>query len=92
MDHYSWVATAAMLVWAITVPIVGKLSDLYGRRPFYLGGLVIFIVGSPRRPRPELLVADRRPGHPGHRHGLLMHVQTIIGDIIPPVSEASTRA
>lgn len=29
MDHYSWVATAAMLVSAISVPIVGKLSDLY---------------------------------------------------------------
>ena len=44
MDHYSWVATAAMLVSAITVPIVGKLSDLYGRRGFYLAGLGVFMV------------------------------------------------
>jgi len=46
MDHYSWVATAAMLASAIVTPIVGKLSDLYGRRSFYLGGLVVFMMGS----------------------------------------------
>ncbi len=46
MDHYSWVATAALLVSAITVPIVGKFSDLYGRRGFYIAGLVVFMVGS----------------------------------------------
>ena len=46
MDHYSWLATAAMPVSAITGPIVGKMSDLYGRRGFYLGGLVVFMAGS----------------------------------------------
>lgn len=46
MAHYSWVATAAMLVSAITVPIVGKLSDLFGRRGFYIGGLIVFMIGS----------------------------------------------
>ena len=44
MDHYSWVATAAMLVSAVTVPIVGKFSDLYGRRGFFIGGLVITLL------------------------------------------------
>ncbi|MGC8001527.1 MFS transporter, partial [Salmonella enterica] len=38
IEHYSWLATAAMLLSAVVVPIVGKLSDLYGRRPFYMGG------------------------------------------------------
>lgn len=46
MEHYSWIATAAMLVSAIAVPIVGKLSDLYGRRRYYLGGLIFFMLGS----------------------------------------------
>ncbi|HIY23651.1 MAG TPA: MFS transporter, partial [Candidatus Brachybacterium merdigallinarum] len=46
VEHYSWIATAAMLVSAVAVPIVGKLSDLYGRRWFYLGGLAVFMLGS----------------------------------------------
>src|SRR5690554_7889398 len=46
MEHYSWLATAAMLVSAVVVPIVGKLSDLYGRRSFYLAGLSVFMFGS----------------------------------------------
>lgn len=46
VEYYSWVATAAMLVSAVAVPIVGKLSDLYGRRWFYLAGLAIFMLGS----------------------------------------------
>lgn len=32
VEHYSWIANAAMLVSAVAVPVVGKLSDLYGRR------------------------------------------------------------
>ena len=44
VEHYSWIATAAMLVSAVAVPIVGKLSDLYGRRWFYLGGLAVFMI------------------------------------------------
>ena len=44
--HYSWVATSTLLVSAVTVPIIGKLSDLYGRRGFYIAGLVVFMLGS----------------------------------------------
>jgi EmrB/QacA subfamily drug resistance transporter len=86
MDHYSWVATAAMLVSAITVPIVGKLSDLYGRRGFYLGGLVVFMAGSVVAGFATsfwVLVAAR--AIQGLGMGTLMPLsQTIIGDIIPP--------
>ena len=86
MDHYSWVATAAMLVSAISVPIVGKLSDLYGRRPFYLGGLAIFITGSILAGTAQSfwwLVAARAVQ--GMGMGIIMPLsQTIVGDIIPP--------
>ena len=34
-DHYSWVFSAYMLTSTITVPLYGKLSDVYGRRPFF---------------------------------------------------------
>ena len=70
MEHYSWIATAAMLVSAIAVPIVGKLSDLYGRRRFYLGGLDLLPDRlDPRRHRPELLVPRLRARRPGRRDG-----------------------
>ena len=86
MDHYSWVATAAMLVSAVTVPIVGKLSDLYGRRTFYIGGIIVFMVGTIFAGFAQsfwMLVIAR--GIQGLGMGTLMPLsQTIIGDIIPP--------
>jgi EmrB/QacA subfamily drug resistance transporter len=86
MDHYSWLATAAMLVSAITVPIVGKLSDLYGRRGFYLGGILVFMLGSVLSGVAQnfwWLIAAR--AIQGIGMGTLMPLsQTIIGDIIPP--------
>ena len=86
MEHYSWVATAAMLVSAIAVPIVGKLSDLYGRRPFFLAGLIVFLAGSVLSGFAQSfwwLVAARAVQ--GLGMGVIMPLtQTIVGDIIPP--------
>jgi len=45
-SHYTWVATSYLIASTITVPIVGKLTDMYGRKWFYIAGLGIFIVGS----------------------------------------------
>ncbi len=43
---YSWLSTIVMLVSAVVTPISGKLSDIFGRRRFYILGLIIFMVGS----------------------------------------------
>ena len=45
-DRYVWVATAYMVAATVAAPIAGGLSDLYGRRPFFILGLVIFIAAS----------------------------------------------
>jgi EmrB/QacA subfamily drug resistance transporter len=45
-QHYAAVTTIYMLASTVVVPIVGKLSDLYGRKPFLLVGVTIFIAGS----------------------------------------------
>jgi EmrB/QacA subfamily drug resistance transporter len=45
-NHLTWVVTAYMLASTITVPIYGKLSDLYGRKWFFFGGIVIFLLAS----------------------------------------------
>jgi EmrB/QacA subfamily drug resistance transporter len=46
LAHYSWVFAAYLLTSTASVPIWGRLSDLYGRRRLYLAGIIVFIVGS----------------------------------------------
>jgi EmrB/QacA subfamily drug resistance transporter len=46
LDHYSWVFSAYLLTSTVTVPVWGRLSDLYGRRPLYLGAVIFFLIGS----------------------------------------------
>src|SRR5829696_4250409 len=46
LAHYSWVFSAYLLTSTASVPIWGRLSDLYGRKRMYLGGICVFLVGS----------------------------------------------
>jgi EmrB/QacA subfamily drug resistance transporter len=46
LQHYSWVFSAYLLTSTVTVPVWGKLSDLYGRRPLYQIGIAFFMLGS----------------------------------------------
>ncbi|HTO97820.1 MAG TPA: MDR family MFS transporter [Myxococcales bacterium] len=43
---YSWVFTAYLLTSTVTVPLYGKLADLYGRKPVLLAGIGVFLLGS----------------------------------------------
>ena len=45
-DLYVWAITIYLLTSTISVPFWGKLSDLYGRKPMFMIGIVIFLVGS----------------------------------------------
>ena len=46
LSHYSWVFSAYLITSTVTVPVWGKLSDLYGRRLFYQIGIAVFLLGS----------------------------------------------
>lgn len=46
LSSYSWVFSVYMLTSTTTVPLYGKLSDLYGRRPIYAIGMILFLIGS----------------------------------------------
>jgi EmrB/QacA subfamily drug resistance transporter len=46
LNHYSWVFSAYLITATVTVPVWGKLSDLYGRRLLYQIGTAIFLLGS----------------------------------------------
>ncbi|MBI3244546.1 MAG: MFS transporter [Chloroflexi bacterium] len=46
LASYSWVFSAYMLASTTTVPLFGKFSDLYGRRPVYAVSMTLFLAGS----------------------------------------------
>ena len=45
-DYYVWAITIYLLTSTISVPFWGKLSDIYGRKPIFMIGIVIFLIGS----------------------------------------------
>ena len=45
-DRVSWVVTAYLLASTVTIPLYGKLSDLYGRRNLFVVAIVVFVIGS----------------------------------------------
>ena len=46
VDYYTWVVTIYLLTSTVSVPIYGKLSDLYGRKPILMFGITVFLIGS----------------------------------------------
>jgi EmrB/QacA subfamily drug resistance transporter len=97
-DRYPWVTTAYLLTSTIAVPIFAKLSDIYGRKWFFLTGNVLFVAASafcggagqfkfvPGDGMTQLIVFRGVQGlGAGIAMGLLF---TIIGDIFPPAQRA----
>ncbi len=46
LEYLSWVFTAYILASSVPALLAGRISDIYGRKPFILGGLVVFTIGS----------------------------------------------
>src|SRR5438067_603162 len=85
-DRYTWISTAYLLTSTVTVPIYGKLSDLFGRKPIFLFGVVIFLIGSALSGASQSmndLIAFR--AFQGLGAGALMPIATaIIGELFTP--------
>jgi EmrB/QacA subfamily drug resistance transporter len=83
----AWVATAYLLASTVAVPIYGKLSDIYGRRIFFMGGMILFLIGSALSGASQdmtQLIAFR--AIQGLGAGAIMPIAlAIIADIFPPV-------
>ena len=45
-EHLSWVVTAYLVASTVTIPLYGKLSDLYGRRLLFMVSILLFVIGS----------------------------------------------
>src|SRR6266702_4979912 len=86
----AWVTTAYLITATITTPLYGKLSDIYGRKPFFLAAITIFIIGSAACAfaRSMYMLAAFRAVQGLGAGGLFSLALAIIGDIVPPRERA----
>src|SRR5690606_7078857 len=86
LEGISWIFSAYMLASTVMIPIYGKLSDIYGRRIFYFGGILVFLVGSvlcgSALNMPWLVIARIVQGLGAG--AIMVESFTIIGDLFPP--------
>ena len=85
-DRFTWVTTAYLVASTTAVPIVGRLSDLYGRKVFFLGGITVFLAGSVlagvSQTMDQLIAFRAIQGIGG---GSMMALSfTTVGDLFPP--------
>jgi EmrB/QacA subfamily drug resistance transporter len=90
LSLFSWVFTAYMLTSTTSVPIVGKLGDLYGRKLFFMAGIGFFMLASMLAGLSQSmlqLIVFR--GVQGLGAGMIMaNAFAIIGDFFPPAERA----
>ncbi|MED1862921.1 MDR family MFS transporter [Fictibacillus nanhaiensis] len=86
IEYYSWVFTIFMLSSSITAILVGKLSDIYGRKPFILLGIGVFTAGSLLCGiSGSILELILYRGVQGFGGGMIMSTAfTAVGDLFPP--------
>jgi EmrB/QacA subfamily drug resistance transporter len=86
----AWATTAFLITSTISTPLYGKLSDIYGRKPFFLFAITIFIAGSAlcglSRSMYELAAFRAIQGIGAG--GLFSMALAIIGDVVPPRQRA----
>src|SRR6058998_1936079 len=86
LSQYSWVFTAYLLATTVTVPLYGKLGDVYGRRPLFLIAICIFLLGSAlcgaAQTMTQLVVFRAVQGLGAG--GLFPLALAVIGNIVPP--------
>ncbi len=84
--HLAWIVTAYLLTSTAATPIIGKLSDTYGRRALLLPGLALFIVASLgcgfAQSLPQLIVARAVQGLGGA--ALFAMAQAAVADVVSP--------
>lgn len=82
----AWVTTAYLVTSTISTPLYGKLSDQYGRKPFYVFAIVVFVVGSMLCGLASNIyeLAAYRAVQGVGAGGLLSLAFAIVGDLVPP--------
>jgi len=85
-SHYTWVSSAYIIASAIVMPITGRLTDMYGRKFFYMASLIIFLISSIAcglsQTMSQLIISRAAKGVGA---GMMMATGfTVIGDLFPP--------
>ena len=90
----AWVTTAYLITSTLSTPLYGKLSDMFGRKPFYLAAITIFVVGSLACSFADSMyqLAAFRALQGLGAGGLMSLALTIMGDIVGPGNAPATRA
>ena len=90
----AWVTTAYLVTSTVSTPLYGKLSDLYGRKPFYLFAIGVFTVGSVLCGQAHNIyeLAGYRALQGLGAGGLMSLAFAIIGDLIAPRQRAKYQA
>ncbi|MBB2923419.1 EmrB/QacA subfamily drug resistance transporter [Cellulomonas cellasea] len=90
----AWVTTAYLMTSTIATPLYGKLSDIYGRKPFYLLAISLFVVGSLLCGTADSMyqLAVYRGVQGLGAGGLMALAITILGDLVPPRERARYQA
>ena len=90
LDEQAWATTAYLITSTIVTPLYGKLSDIYGRKKFFLAAISIFVVGSMlcTLSQSMLQLAFYRAFQGLGAGGLFALALAIIGDIVPPRERA----
>ena len=86
IDQLSWVVTAYLLAATVTIPLWGRMSDLYGRKRLFQVAIVVFLVGSALSGAAQTigeLIAFRALQGLG-AGGLMTLAMAIVADIISP--------
>ena len=72
ISQISWVVVAYLVMSTSLVPVVGRMSDIYGRRLLFIVGICVFLLGSALGRRiPEHVAAHHLPRSAGGRGGRL---------------------
>ncbi|OLB62388.1 MAG: hypothetical protein AUH94_04930 [Ktedonobacter sp. 13_2_20CM_2_54_8] len=90
LDRYSWVVTAYILATMTMIPIVGKLSDQFGRKWFLLSGATLFLLGSilaGASQSMDQLIIFRAVQGLGSGIGIAL-IATVMADLFPPDQRA----
>ena len=85
LSAQAWVTTAFLITSTIATPLYGKLSDIYGRKPFFMAAITIFIIGSAACAFAQsmYMLAAFRAFQGIGAGGLFTLALAIVGDIIP---------